>query len=91
MEIIAKTTGGVLISATDQEVKEILNAVTGTVPKELSVGDKIPAIDYAQTIKNVKTLGENSQFKNLVNYAEVFVKTIKSLEEKVISASNIKG
>lgn len=87
MEIIAKTKDGVLINATTQEVNEILNAVLGAVPKELNVGDKVPAIDYAQTIKNIKELSDNYAFKELLKYSKTFTEHIQRLNERVKSAS----
>ena len=62
MEIIAKTKEGVLIQASEREVKEILNAVSGHRPEVLSIGQKIPAIDYASTITKVKSLGDSYEF-----------------------------
>ena len=58
MEIIAKTENGVIINATNDEVNEILNAVSGAKPEKLKIGMKIPAIDYASTIRKVQGLGK---------------------------------
>ena len=56
MIIIAKTENGYLIEAKPNEVKEILTAVVGDNIKEIKIGQKIPAIDYAGTIKKVKSI-----------------------------------
>jgi len=80
MEVIAKTNGGVIISATEQEVKEILRAVNGVEPKEIAIGNKIPSIDYATTITKVKTLKNNSDYTYLLRKAEDFNSTLKVLD-----------
>lgn len=49
MNIIAKTNDGFLINATEKELSEIIKSVTGMAPKEINIGQKIPAIDYATT------------------------------------------
>lgn len=36
MKVIATTTGGVIIEATNDEVKQILRAVTGEMPKDIA-------------------------------------------------------
>ena len=90
MKIIAKTANqSVLIEATEQEVREILNAVTGNRPKEIEIGDKIPAIDYASTITKIKSLNENNNFVNLISYAERFLNEVDGLKKKVSDASKI--
>lgn len=90
MKIIAKTAGNsVLIEATEQEVKEILNAVTGNKPEKVEIGDRIPAIDYASTITKIKSLSESSTFRNLVNYVDSFKRDVDSLKQVVDSASKI--
>lgn len=91
MEIIAKTNSGVLISATENEVKEIINAVSGERPKELSIGQKIPAIDYSSTITKIKTLSENTYFKDLVRYAGYFTSHLNDLTKVVGDASKIES
>ncbi len=90
MKIIAKTANqSVLIEATEEEVREILNAVTGNKPKEIAIGDKIPAIDYASTITKIKSLNEHSYYRNLINYSNEFNKEVQKLRGIVEEASNI--
>ena len=89
MEIIAKTKDGVLINASKEEVEEILNAVTGEKPKELNVGMKIPAIDYASTIRKVKSLAKDFAFKQLTEYAMKFYNEVNTLKNVVDAASKI--
>jgi len=91
MKIIATTNEGVLIEATQEEVKEILNAVTGKRPEKLNIGDKIPAIDYASTISKIKQLKSTTAFVNLISYANNFSTMLEVLKEKVDSASNIEA
>lgn len=90
MKIIAKTANqSVLIEATEEEVREILNAVTGYKPKEIAIGDKIPAIDYASTITKIKSLNEHSYYRNLISYSNDFIKEVQKLRGIVEQASNI--
>jgi len=65
MEIIAKTEDGALVQATDKELKEIIRSVTGKEPKEIHVGIRIPAIDYASTITKIKALKDDYYFKQI--------------------------
>ena len=53
MQVIAKTSEGFLISATHNEISEILRSVNGKVPEKIDIGQKIPAIDYASSITKV--------------------------------------
>ena len=89
MQVIAKTTDGVLISATKNEVKEILNSVTGERPKELNIGQKIPAIDYASTITKVKALADHEYYKNMLQKLEWFTSHVNKLTEAVEATKNI--
>ena len=89
MEIIANTKDGCLIQATAKEVKEILNAVTGAVPETLKIGQKIPAIDYASTIKKIKSLKEDHDYKYLLSKAESFINEIEKLKSAVDDAGKI--
>jgi len=89
MNIIAKTTNGVIIEATESEIKEIMKSVNGETPKELNIGQKIPAIDYAQSIKDVKELNENYRVRELKSEVNSFVKSFESLMNKIDTASNL--
>lgn len=89
MKIIATTTDGVLISATKAETNEILTAVNGVKPEELKIGMKIPAIDYASTIKKIQTLENNYEFKQLRNYVSQFTKEFATLDIAVANASKL--
>lgn len=89
MKIIAKTTEGFIIEATNDEVVSVLSAVTGSKPKEIPIGQKIPAIDYASTIEKIKSLNSNTNFKYLVDYADRFKKDVDKLTEVVCAAANI--
>ncbi len=89
MEIIAKTIDGVLIQASEREVNEILNAVTGKVPDKLSIGQKIPAIDYACTITKVKALGGSYEFKTLLERCDKFTKEVERLTASVQETGKI--
>lgn len=90
MEIIAKTNNqGVLIQASEEEVKEILNAVIGKRPDKIEIGQKIPAIDYATTITKIKSLSNNQKFKYLLEYNDEFQKQLNELKSAIESASKI--
>ena len=90
MKVIAKgSEKTVLIEASESEVKEILNAVNGTAPTEIGIGQKIPALDYASTIRKIKSLKENSYFKTLVNYTKSFNEHVEELTRVVEEASKI--
>jgi hypothetical protein len=88
MEIIASTKGGVLISATVNEVNEILRSVNGTAPKELSIGQKIPAIDYAASITKIKELGGAYYFTSLCVSVERFNDEFLSLRQAIENAAS---
>lgn len=89
MQIIAETKEGVLISATSNEVKEILNATTGERPSELKIGQKIPAIDYASTITKIKTLSKDSYYVNLLYEVNRFNEVVDKLKEMVNATNEI--
>lgn len=79
MEIVAKTKGGVLISATTSEVAAIVNAVTGEKPKEINIGLKLPAIDYASTIRKIKELSNNYSFNQVIEHTNDFKRYLDEL------------
>ena len=89
MEIIAKSKNGVIITATNNEVKEILNAVNGGRPEKLEAGMKIPAIDYASTIRKIKTLKADYDFQQLVSYSRKVYNSVQELVNRVEAAGNI--
>ena len=89
MEIIALTNDGVLISATENEVKEIINSVSGARPEKLKIGQKIPAIDYAASITKVKALDSSYDMRELVKKGEAVVEAITELKKVTSAAANI--
>jgi len=89
MEIIAKTKEGCLIQASEKEIKEILRAVLGKELKEIEIGQKIPAIDYASTITKIKSLNDCYDYKNLLSYSKSFVEEVEELKKAVEDASKI--
>lgn len=89
MEIVAQTSGGFLINASENEIKEIINSVTGTRPEKLMLGQKIPAIDYASTITKIKTLASNSSYIRLVDSKNEIVRVIDILSKSIEEASKI--
>lgn len=91
MEIVAKTSGGVLINATDDEIKQILKSVNGNIPDRLEIGQKIPAMDYALTIKNVKGLASNGKLNYMFDYLKEFNEYSEKLKDVIKNASEIEG
>ena len=89
MKVIANTDSGYLIESTKSEVKEILGAVLGSVPKDIEIGQKIPAIDYSATIRKLKSLPESYEYKNLISQAEKFNKAVKDIDAVVSKATEI--
>lgn len=89
MEIIAETADTVIISATKAEVREILAAVMGKRPDKVEVGQKIPAIDYASTIRKIQSLSTNSQYLYMLDYFEKFKTIMEGLKETVKDAANL--
>jgi len=89
MEIIAKSKDGVIITASNNEVKEILSAVNGVKPEKVEVGMKLPAIDYASTIRKIKTLKADYDFQQLVSYSGKVYNSVQKLVSRVEAAGNI--
>jgi hypothetical protein len=89
MQVIAVTVGGVLISATNDEVNEILRSTNGAAPKELGIGQKIPAIDYAGSITKLKALSGSCEFKELGKRMDYFVAEFNKLKESVDNAASV--
>ncbi len=89
MEIIAKTDTGFLINGTKSEIEEILRAVHGSVPENIEIGKKIPAIDYSATITKLKKLPEEYEYKSLISYAKKFNIIIDELNEVVEKATEL--
>jgi len=88
MQVIAVTNGGVLISATNDEVNEVLRSVNGDAPKELRIGQKIPAIDYAASVTKLKELKGAYCFTNLCRAVEGFNEQVSTLREAVENAAS---
>lgn len=89
MQIIANTENGYLIQATKIEIDAILNAVNGTVPKEIKLGQKIPAIDYASTIQKIKKLSKSYDYTQLIVKVKDFVEEARKLDDVVQGAASI--
>lgn len=89
MEVVAKTKEKFLIEATEEELKEIINAVIGKKPESIEIGQKIPAIDYASSITKVKLLKKSYQFTSMISKIKEFNNSVESIIEGVENASNI--
>ena len=90
MEIIAKTSTGFIITASTAEVDEILSAVIGKKPEKVDIGQKIPAIDYASSIRKIGALNENYQWTTLLNRIKEFNDYVDLLKDAVSSAAELK-
>ena len=91
MEITAKTKEGFLIQATESEVNNILTAVLGIRVKNIEIGQKIPAMDYATTVTKIKKLRDSYKFQNLFSNLDTFNKAAEGLREAVMTASDIES
>lgn len=89
MKIIAKTEDGFIIKATNKELKEIISSVQGAEPEKIEIGHRIPAIDYAGSIKKIKELATDYNFKMIFSQLEDFNITAKRLYYTVIKATEI--
>lgn len=89
MRVVAHTQAGCLIEATKEEVQNIVAAVTGSKPKEIEIGQKIPAIDYGATITKVRSLKENYEFRKVLEGTRDLQKHVDILNAAVQAASLI--
>lgn len=89
MVVIATTPDGYIIQATALEVKEILTAVTGTLLTGVVVGQKIPALDYASTIRKLQSLKNDNSYVNMMSHFRDLHNKIKSFEDQINNASQI--
>ncbi len=89
MEIIAKTTSGVLISASESEIKSILRATNGKAPEILPLGQKIPAIDYAGTITKLQSLSDDYHYQSLLQNFKNLKEKIDDIKSSVENATKI--
>lgn len=89
MKIVAHTDTGFLIEATSEEIQEILSSVLGKKPETIKIGDKIPAIDYASSIRKIKSLKSDHNWQTLVRYHKSFSESLNELEKKIEDATNI--
>lgn len=89
MEIIADTKFGFLIEASKNEVAEIMSSVLGKKPEKIEIGQKLPDIDYAATIRKIQTLEKDYDFQQLLSRLKSVNTTVEDLKNTVKNASNI--
>ena len=72
MEIIAKTTNGYILTATESELKAIFSAVSKPITDKnpINIGDKIPAYDYSAVIEKCKEFKSSYDFRQLKSATE---------------------
>ena len=86
MNIIAKTSDGYMISASESELKAIFSAVSKPITDKnpINIGDKLPAYDYAATIQKCKDFRQSHDFRTFKstreNLARVMSEYIESIE-----------
>lgn len=90
MKVIASAENSkFLVEANEEELKAILKSVTGNSPAYIKIGQKIPAIDYASSITDVKKLAENPDFKELEVRLEAFTREFNKIKNTVQVNANI--
>lgn len=85
MNIIAKTSSGYFIEATNDEVAAILTA-TGLKPEDsnkIPAGTKIPAFDYSATIQKAKVFAKSHSFENFKLYSERVTNEMRSIISQI--------
>jgi len=86
MNIIAKTDHGFIISASKKEVEEVLNAVSGEdSSRNVEIGQKIPALDYASTLRKMKELPEDYDLVKIGQLLDSFQKKYAFLRAEIES------
>ena len=90
MEIIAKTTNGFLIQATEREVKAILDSTKVSYAlKDIPIGTKLPGIDYAATIEGISKLRELYEYKEAMHKIQMFYEAAMKLKKTIDNATKI--
>ena len=84
MQVIAKTSEGYLVSATQEEISAIMASVSKPINDKnpIAIGDKIPAYDYAAMIQKCKAFKNSYDFRQ---YKES-VTNLSSSGTKIIDA-----
>jgi hypothetical protein len=87
MNIIAKTSDGYLVSATEAELKAIYSAISKPITEKnpILIGDKLPAYDYSATITKCKDLKVSFDFRQLKLYTESLAHTVKEYVQTIES------
>jgi len=90
MKIIATTKDGFLIEATRNEVDEIVRATLGTIPNDDNlIGQKLPAIDYAESIRKIRDLKGDYNFRQIFTALENFNKEAAKFKKVIEDTENI--
>lgn len=78
MVVIAKTENEYLVTASANEIKEILKSV-GNEPSEVKIGQKIPAYDYAKVVKDSKNYKDSYEFGQIEQQHKQLGKIIEKI------------
>lgn len=70
---------------------EILRSVNGKAPESISIGMKIPAIDYASSITKLKALNTSHEMNFLRDRVDSFNQEFLELSEAVKEAASIQA
>ena len=88
MEIMARTEEGFIIQATTEEINDIISAVGGDT-KNIKLNQRIPAFDYATTIRKLKNLQNNATVKMLFHQLRDFNAIADQIKGAIDKASNL--
>ena len=89
MKVIATTSNGCIIESTNEEINEILSAVAGKKINAYGIGQKIPAFDYAGSIRKIKRLSKDSDFLGMFYSLDDFIKKANKLKKDIEKAATI--
>lgn len=86
MKIIARTTGGFILEASEGEIKSILHSF-GIEKPEPTIGVTIPATDFIAKVERLKAFGQSYDYGNLKEKFSFLQRAILEIDEqlKVIS------
>lgn len=80
MKIIASTPSGWLMDASDKEVKSLMESQGLPSPKP-EIGTELPAVIFADQISTMRGIAESRDFRNMKDYANALMTTIREFEK----------
>lgn len=82
MKVIGSTEKGFLLSASEDEIRQILKTTIGEV-KEINIGINVPALDYAESLKKIKKLAKSYSLQKAKEYVDTLQHNISTLNEEL--------